>query len=60
MKKIFLVVKRVSLALCMLYTFNLIISSTGTMVPINVTSIGIVSILGMPSVIALFFLAKYF
>ena len=53
MKKIFFVIKRVVIALCILYSINLIVSKTGVILPINVVSIGIVSVLGLPSVVAL-------
>ncbi len=56
MKKIMFVIKRVVIAVCMLYTFNLIISAAGYLVPINVASITVVSILGLPSVISLLIL----
>lgn len=56
MKKIAKIIKKIVLAICMLYTFNLIISKTGYVVPINASSITIVTLLGLPSVISLYVL----
>ena len=48
-----LVVKRLVMSLCMLYAFDVIVSSAGVMVPINVVSIIFVAILGMPGIFGL-------
>lgn len=56
MKKIMIVIRKIVIAICMLYTFNLIISKTGYMVPINVPSITFVSFLGLPAIISLLIL----
>ncbi len=58
MKKIFYVIKKIVLALFMLYTINLILGKIGMIIPINTSSIVIVSILGLPSVIGLIILYK--
>jgi pro-sigmaK processing inhibitor BofA len=58
MKIVYKVIKKVVLALCMLYTINLIVSKTGIIIPINVTSITITSILGLPAVLGLIVLYK--
>lgn len=50
MKLIYKVLKKVVMALCMLYTINLIVSKIGIIIPINAVSIAITSILGLPSV----------
>lgn len=58
MKKIFVIIKKVVVALCMLYTVNLIVSKIGIMVPINTTSIISVSVLGLPAVLGILILYK--
>lgn len=58
MKKIFIVIKKIVVALCMLYTFNLIVGKIGVIIPINLPSITIVSILGLPSILGLLLLYK--
>ncbi len=55
---ILLIIKRLVMSICMLYTFDLIIMSAGIIVPINVISITLVSILGLPAIFALIVL-KY-
>lgn len=56
MKKIIFVVKKIVVALLMLYTINLIINQSGILLPINVFSIGLVTVLGIPAVFGLFIL----
>lgn len=53
MKKIITVIKKVVLSICILYTINLFIESTGVLLPINYVSVSIVSLLGIPSIIGL-------
>lgn len=59
MKKIFNVIKRIVKALFLLYTFNLITSGVGVLIPINIPSVLIVGALGLPSVFALIILKKF-
>ena len=59
LKKIIKVVKKVILAIFMLYGLNILISSLNILIPINVITIAIVSLLGIPglcTLIALFLL----
>lgn len=53
MQYIVLIIKRLVMAIAMLYTVNLIVSSTGIIIPINVLSISFVAILGLPAVVGL-------
>lgn len=53
MQIIVIVVKRLVMALCLMYAFDLITSSVGIMVPINVVSIIFVTLLGIPALIGL-------
>lgn len=56
MHLIIFVVKRLVMAICMLYTFDLIVMSAGIIVPINVPTIILVSILGLPAIFGLLIL----
>lgn len=56
MKKIILIIKKVVIALIMLYSINLIINQSGVLLPINLFSIGLVTFLGLPAVFGLFIL----
>lgn len=58
MQIIVFLVKRLVMAICVLYAFDLIISGVGEMVPINLISIIYVAILGIPGVIGLVILGK--
>lgn len=53
MQILVIVVKRLVMALCLMYAFDLITSSVGVMVPINVVSIMFVTLLGIPALIGL-------
>lgn len=54
-----LVIKRLVMALCMLYTVDLITSSAGFIIPINVVSVIFVSLLGIPALFGLAFLKHF-
>lgn len=53
------IVKRLVMALCMLYVIDLITSSAGFIIPINLVSIISVTLLGIPAIIGLAFLDHY-
>lgn len=53
MQYLIIVIKRLVMAICMLYAVDLIISSTGVIIPINTFSIISVAVLGLPAVIGL-------
>lgn len=59
MKKIMLIIKRIVMGLCMLYTFNILVSKTGLIIPINTYSILLVTILDIPGIILLLILKKF-
>ena len=52
-------IKRLVMALCMLYTVDLITSSAGFIIPINVVSVIFVSLLGIPALFGLAFLKHF-
>ena len=57
-KRIANVLKKVVVAFLMLYAFNLLVSSISIYIPINLITVGVISILGIPgllSLVALFF-----
>ena len=58
MQIIFLIVKKLVMALCILYTINIIVTSSGIIIPINLVSIFLTASLGLPAVIGLFVLQK--
>jgi len=58
MKKIFFVLKKVVVAISLLYSFNLIISGLNILIPINLITIFVVSFLGISGLISL--VALYF
>ena len=59
MRKIINIIKKIVVALCMLYTFNLIVSSIGIIIPINIYSIATVSILGLPAIFGLLLILQF-
>lgn len=58
MQYIILIIKRLVVAICMLYAVDLVISSFGIVIPINLYSISSVTLLGLPAVIGLFLIIK--
>lgn len=48
-----IILKRLVMAICMLYAFDLIVSSAGVIIPINFISVIFVSCLGMPAIFGL-------
>ncbi len=59
MKKIVFVIKRLVISLCMLYAFDVIVSSAGVMIPINAITVTSVACLGMPGIFGLFILQNF-
>lgn len=59
MKYLVFLIKRLVMSLCMLYAVDLIISSTGMIVPINIISITSVAALGLPGIIGLVIMQKF-
>lgn len=60
-KKMFLALKKIVLAFLMLYGLNYFLLSLQIYIPINIITVGVVSLLGIPglsSLIILFFIVK--
>ena len=53
MKKILRFIKKVIMSAFLLYGYNLIASPLGCIIPINFVTVGILSILGIPSLFSL-------
>lgn len=56
---IVLVIKHLVMSLCMLYTFDVIVSSAGVLVPINFVTIIFVACLGLPAIFGLLVLQNF-
>ncbi len=53
LKKIFKGIKKIVVAIALLYSFNVLISSLDILIPINYVSVGVVSVLGIPGLLSL-------
>jgi len=47
-KKLFIVVRKVVISICILYAVNLLLSSLNIIIPINLITISVVSLLDFP------------
>ena len=56
LKFIFKIVKRVVISSFLLYAYNLIVQPIGLIIPINLFTIGALTILGIPALLALIFI----
>lgn len=52
-KKLLEIIKKVIFSVLVLYGYNLISSPLNLMVPINIVTVSLISILGMPALLAL-------
>lgn len=57
-KVIFVSIKRIILAICLVYAFDLVVTGLKIFIPINFITIGVVAALGMSGLLAL--VAIYF
>lgn len=53
LKKIFKGIKKIVVAIALLYSFNVLMSSLDILIPINYISVGVVSLLGFPGLLSL-------
>lgn len=53
MKKIFLIIKRIVLAISFIYTFDLLVTGLKIFIPINIVTVSVVASLGMSGMLAL-------
>ena len=56
LKFIFKIIKRVVISSFLLYAYNLIVQPIGLIIPINLFTIGALTILGIPALLALIFI----
>lgn len=56
LKKIFKYIKRIILSIFILYGYNLISQSLGLMIPINIYTVALLTIFGIPALLALIFI----
>lgn len=55
LKLLFKILKRIIVSSFLLYGYNLLVQPIGLIIPINVFTVGVISILGIPSLLAFIF-----
>ena len=60
MKKIIKLIKGILFSIFLLYGYNLLATSLNLIVPINVVTVGSITILGMPALFAFIFIQRFF
>lgn len=53
LKKIFTIFKRIVMAVFLLYSYNLLAAPLNSMIPINIITVLLVSVLGVPALLSL-------
>lgn len=56
LKFIFKIIRRIIISFFLLYAYNLIVQPIGMIIPINIFTIGALTILGIPALLALIFI----
>ncbi len=56
LKLIFKVIKRIVISSFLLYAYNLLVQPVGLIIPINVITVGVISLLGVPALLSLIFI----
>lgn len=56
LKILFKIIKRIVISSFLLYGYNLLVQPLGLIIPINVFTIGAISILGVPALLCLIFI----
>lgn len=59
MKKIYALLKRIIISAFLLYSFNLVMSPLNILIPINLITVSILVVLGIPGLISLFVILLY-
>lgn len=59
MKKIYGLLKRIIISAFLLYSFNLVMSPLNILIPINLFTVSILVVLGIPGLISLFVILLY-
>lgn len=56
LKFIFKIIKRIIISSFFLYAYNLLVQPIGLIIPINIFTVGALTILGVPALLALIFI----
>ena len=56
LKFMFKIVKRIIISVFLLYAYNLLVQPIGLIIPINIFTVGALTILGVPALLALIFI----
>ncbi len=56
LKLIFKIIKRIIISSFLLYAYNLLMQPVGMIIPINVITIGLITLLGVPALLSLIFI----
>jgi hypothetical protein len=56
LKFIFKIIKRIIISSFLLYAYNLLVQPIGLIIPINIFTVGALTILGVPALLALIFI----
>lgn len=59
LKKIFIVIRKITVSFFLLYAYNLIIQPLNLMIPINVITVLSIAILGVPALLSLIFISIF-
>lgn len=59
LKKLFIIIRKVTVSFFLLYAYNLIIQPLGLIIPINVITVLSISILGIPALLSLIALSVF-
>ena len=59
LKKIFIIVRKITVSFFLLYAYNIIIQPLGLIIPINVITVLSISILGIPALLSLIIISVF-
>ena len=59
-KKLFIIIKKIIMSVLLIYAYNVIASPLNVVLPINIITVLIVAILGIPSMLALIIFSLVF
>ncbi len=59
LKKLFMILRRITVSFFLLYAYNLVIQPLGLIIPINVITILSISILGIPALLSFIALSVF-
>ena len=59
LKKLFIIVRKITVSFFLLYAYNIIIQPLGLIIPINVITVLSISILGIPALLSLIIISVF-